>query len=50
MRVGVCRGGGIRTEFCLEIAEEKDGLRGDELDDPGHVVQSPRRGKLISLS
>ena len=40
----------MRTEFCLEITEEKDGSRGDEFDDPGHVVLSPRRGKLISLS
>ena len=28
----------MRTEIRLEIAEEKSGSRGDELDDPGHVV------------
>lgn len=28
----------MRTEFCLEIAYEKGGSRGDELDNPGHVV------------
>jgi hypothetical protein len=25
----------MRTEFCLEIADEKGGSRGDELDNPG---------------
>ena len=36
MRVGVCGvGEEMRTEFCLEIAEEKGGSRGDELDSPG---------------
>jgi hypothetical protein len=34
-----------RTEFCLEIAEEKGGSSGDELDDPG------RRGHIeLSLA
>ena len=40
-----------RTEFCLEITEEKGCSRGDEFDKRGrggHVVL--RRGKLISLS
>jgi hypothetical protein len=40
VRVGSMQcGREMRTEFCLEITEEKDGSRGDELDDPGHVVQ-----------
>jgi hypothetical protein len=46
---GIWCGREIRTEFCLEITEEKDGSRGDEFDDPGHV-HSPRREKLISLT
>jgi hypothetical protein len=25
----------MRTEFCLEVTEEKGGSRGDESDDPG---------------
>jgi hypothetical protein len=40
---GVCAvGEKMRTEFCLEIAEEKGGSRGDEFDDGG------RRGHLFS--
>jgi hypothetical protein len=27
----------LRTEFSLEVAEEKGGSRGDEPDDVGHV-------------
>ena len=45
MRVRVGCGGERRTEFCLEIAEEKGGFRGNELDDPGrrgHIGQSRR--------
>jgi hypothetical protein len=33
--VGMECGRERRTEFCLEVAEEKGGFRGDELDDPG---------------
>jgi hypothetical protein len=38
-----------RTEFCLDITEEKGGSRGDESDDPGrrgHVVQLAQKGEI----